>query len=362
MKKIHAAICAILLITGASAQERQSRNIFERLIWDEKMLNVMLDTRTDFQVDVQDGDVTNSSFQAQTVKFWFVGEIIPGVRYRLRHRLNKPQSALPREGYSAATDQMWIALDAGKNWTFTVGKQSVQFGTFEYDYNPADIYTGTMCFNDLDAYKVGVNVAYKIAGQTLNLQIINSDATQFASDEYAKKALAGLFLWEGHLFDGLLGTRWGYGAFQHDKKKLLSWITAGTQLNIGKFTAELDYYFGNRYMDYGDVTGNTDLGIRYVQDQSLGLNLKYDFGKVKPFIKGVWNQRHDNDFGNNAYENSGIQAVVEYYPFTNQHIKDLRFHAMYAYQNTDFQGNFSGLSSQDTQTVLVGMRWLFKVK
>ncbi len=350
MKKIYTAICAILLITSVSAQERQSQTIFERLIWDDKMLNIMLDTRTDFQVDTQDDDVTNSSFQAQTIKFWFVGEIIPGVRYRLRHRLNKPQAALPREGYSAATDQMWIALDAGKSWTFTIGKQSVQFGTFEYDYNPADIYTGTMCFNDLDAYKV------------LNLQVINSDAPQFASDEYAKKAFAGLFLWNGNLFDGLISTRWGYGAFQHDDKKLLSWITAGTQLNIGKFTTELDYYFGDRYMNYGNVISDDNLGIRYVQDQSAALNLKHDFGKVKPFIKGTWNQRRDNDFGNNAYENLGIQVVVEYYPFTNQHIKDLRFHAMYAYQNTDFQGNFSNLNSQDNQTVLVGMRWLFKVK
>jgi len=199
MKKIYTAICTLLLIMSASAQEKQSQTTLERLIWDDKMLNVMLDTRNDFRTDFQNGDLTNASFEAQTIKFWFVGEIIPGVRYRLRHRLNKPQNSL-REGYSAATDQAWVALDAGKNWTFTIGKQSVQFGTFEYDYNPADVYVPTMCFDDLDAYKTGVNVAYKVSGQTLNFQVINSDATQFASDEYAQKALAGLLLWEGSLF------------------------------------------------------------------------------------------------------------------------------------------------------------------
>jgi hypothetical protein len=361
MKKIYATIYVLLLITCASAQEKQSQNVFQRLIWDDKMLNIMLDTRNDFRMDFQEGDLTNSSFQAQTIKFWMVGEIIPGVRYRLRHRLNKPQTPR-REGYSAATDQAWIALDAGKNWTFTIGKQSVQFGTFEYDYNPADIYVPTMCFDDLDAYKTGINVAYKFLGQTVNLQIVNSDATQFASDEYAKKALAGLFLWEGNLFDGILKTRWSYGGFQHNKKKLFSWITAGIQLNIEKFTAELDYYNGARYMDYGSVVEDDNLGQRYVQDQSAAVNLKYDFGKIKPFIKGVWNQRHDKDFGSNAYRNTSIQAVVEYYPFDNQYIKDLRFHAMYAFGVTDFQGNFSDLSNQKTQTLLVGMRWLFKVK
>ena len=359
MKKLFTAIC-VLFVASAFAQERDSWTTFERLIWDDKMLNIMLDTRNDFQTDFQNGDLTNASFQAQTIKFWFVGEIIPGVRYRLRHRLNKPQNALPREGYSSATDQMWIALDAGKKWTFTIGKQSVQFGTFEYDYNPADIYVGTMCFNDLDAYKVGINTAYKFAGQTLNFQVINSDAPQFASTEYAKKALAGLLLWEGKLFDGLLGTRYGCGIFQHNSNRCFSWLTLGTQLNFGKFTTELDYYYGERYMDYGDVVG--DLGLRNVLDQSLAVNFKYDFGKVKPFIKGVWNQRHDKVFDNNPYENFGVQAVVEYYPFTNQYIKDLRFHAMYAYNTTNFQGNFSNLSNQDDQTILVGMRWLFKAK
>jgi hypothetical protein len=361
MKKLFTLIF-VLLAANVFAQERDSKNVFERLIWDENMLNIMLDTRNDFQTDFQNGEFTNASFQVQTIKLWIVGEIIPGIRYRLRHRLNKPQVALPREGYSAATDQMWIALDAGKNWTFTIGKQSVQFGTFEYDYNPADIYVGTMCFNDLDAYKTGLNVAYRFLGQAVNLQIINSDATQFASDNYAKKALAGLLLWEGNLIKDILKTRWSYGAFQHNKEKIFSWLTLGTQLNFGKFTAELDYYIGERYMDYGSVVNDNTLGLRNVLDQSAAVNLKYDFGKVKPFIKGIWNKRHDKSFKNNAYENVGIQAVIEYYPFNNKYIKDLRFHAMYAYNITDFQGNFSSLNNQDDQTILVGMRWLFKAK
>jgi hypothetical protein len=115
-------------------------------------------------------------------------------------------------------------------------------------------------------------------------------------------------------------------------------------------------------MDYGYVVNDDNLGQRYVQDQSASVNLKYNFGKIKPFVKGIWNQRHDKNFGNNAYENVSLQAVVEYYPFDNQHIRDFRFHAMYVYGITNFQGNFSGLSNQDNQIVLVGMRWLFKVK
>lgn len=361
MKIVLTIAAALFFAIGLQAQHKESENILDKLLWDDKMLNIMLDTRVDFQGNFNDDGLDELSFKGQTIKLWIVGEIIPGVRYRVRQRLNKPQTPL-REGYSAATDQAWIALDAGKHFTFTIGKQSVQFGTFEYDYNPADIYLGTMAFNDLDAYKTGVDAAYKFAGQTLHLQVVNSDASQFASEKYKNKALAATVLWEGSLFNNVLKTRWGYGAFQHDKKKFYNWITLGTQLNVDKFTAELDYYNGYRNMDYGYVMDNDSLGLRYVKDQSLALNLKYDFGKWKPSVKGVWNQRHDKDLGEDAYDSKGIQAALEFYPFTNSLIKDLRFFAAYSYSNTDFKGEYSSLDNKNEHQVVVGTRWLFKAK
>lgn len=362
MKKLFLIIGALSFLSlGAFAQHKDSENILEKLIWDDEMLNIMIDTRVDMQGTMNNSDLDELSFEGQTFKIWLVGEIIPGIRYRVRHRLNKPQTPL-REGYSGATDQAWLAFDLGKDWTITAGKQSVQFGTFEYDYNPADIYLPTMAFNDLDAYKTGVNVAYRFKGQTMNLQVVNSDAPQFASEKYKNKALAINALWEGALFNNVLKTRWGYGAFQHNKGKFYHWFTLGTQLNISKFTTELDYYLGNRDMDYGADVDDENLGARYVRDQSLALNFKYNFGKWKPFIKGTWNQRHDKDFGSNAYESLGVQAVVEYYPFTNKYVKDLRFHAAYAYQNMNYQGEFNDLHNKDMHMLLVGTRWLFKAK
>ena len=351
----------LLVSIAASAQYKESHSVWERVLWDDKMLNIMLDTRVDMQTSINDGDLDDLSFHGQTFKLWLVGEIIPGIRYRVRHRFNKPQTPL-REGYAGATDQAWVAFDAGKKWTFTVGKQSVQLGTFEYDYNPADIYQPTMMYNDFDGYKTGVDVAYKFAKQTLHLQVVNSDAPQFASEEYKNKSLALAFLWEGNLFNDVLKTRWGYAAFQHEKSHIYNWFTFGTQLNVGKFSTELDYYIGRRDMDYGYMVDNDELGNRYVRDQSVSLNFKYDFGKWKPFIKGTWDQRHDQTFDSNAYETIGVQAAVEFYPFTNQYIKDLRFHAMYAYNDTDFQGQFKDMSNKDAHAFLIGTRWLFKVK
>lgn len=348
------------LTTGLKAQQKESSNILDKLVWDDKMLNIMLDMRVDFETDLTGDSLTDATFKAQTFKLWLAGEIVPGVRYRVRQRLNKPTDPL-REGYSSATDQAWLAFDIGKKWTITVGKQSVQFGTFEYDYNPADIYLPTMCFDDLDAYKTGINAAYTVADQTFNLQVINSDATQFADSTYENKALAVNVLWVGKLFDGVLNTRWAYGAFQHKKDNFLSWITAGTQLNIEKFTTELDYYYGTRYMDYSSIVEADDFGLRKVRDQSAALNLKYNFGKWKPSVKGIWNQRFDKDLDEKAYDSWGVEAVMEFYPFKGL-LQDLRFHAMYSYMKTDYADAYSGISDKGQHRALVGTRWLFKVK
>ncbi|MDH6535278.1 hypothetical protein M2101_001960 [Parabacteroides sp. PM5-20] len=361
MKRFHLFIGICLFGIPIYAQHKDSETILQRIIWDDKMLNIMVDTRVDYQMDGEKDKLEDAFFHGHTLKLWVAGEIIPGIRYRIRHRLNKPQTPL-REGFSGATDHAWIAFDAGKRWTFTIGKQSVQLGTFEYDYNPADIYLPTMVYNDFDGYKLGLNVAYHFLGQTLNVQFVNSDAPQFASEEYKNKSLGINTLWEGNLFNGLLKTRWGYGAFQHKKTKFYNWITAGTQVNVGKITAELDYYYGNRNMDYGADVNDTDLGTRYVNDQSAAVNIKYNAGKWKPFIKGTWDQRRDKVYASNAYETLGIQAAVEFYPFTNQYIKDLRFHVLYGYSSMNFQGHFSLQDTKNKHTALIGTRWLFKAK
>lgn len=362
MRKLLILFSVLIFSLSLAAQHKESESILDKLIWDDEMLNIMLDTRVDFQTTIQNGDLDQASFRGQTFRLWLVGEIIPGLRYRIRHRFNKPQTPLIRDNYSSATDQAWLAFDIGKKWTITAGKQSMQLGTFEYDYNGADIYQSTMVNGDIDMYKTGVNVAYKFAGQKINLQVVNSDAPQFASEECKNKAFAINVLWEGSLFNEVLKTRWGYGAFQHSKTKFYHWLTAGTQLNIRKFTAELDYFLGNRNMDYSSIVSDDELGSRYVRDQSLALNLKYNSGKWRPFLKGTWNQRHDKEFGSNAYESMGIQAAVEWYPFTKLLVKDLRFHLAYTFESTHFQGEFNHLNNIDKHLIIAGTRWLFKVK
>lgn len=364
MKKLFLLLLLPLFAGVASAQYRDSESLLDKLKWNDEMLNIMLDMRFDTQYKTGLEDGREFGFKGQTLKLWLEGEIIPGIRYRVRHRLNKNQDSM-RDNLSGATDHAWVAFDFGRNkqWTIMAGKQSVQLGTFEYDYNPADIYQGTMVFDDFDGYKVGVNAAYRFMGQTVNLQVFNSDHSQFASEEYKNKAVGGSVLWEGSLFSDVVKTRWAYTLLQHSGHKAYSWITAGVQLNTGILTTELDYYFGDRNIDYTSVIRADDSKLSFVRDQSASANFKLNLGKWHPFIKGTWNNRRDKDLGSDAYTNWGVQAAVEFYPFLGHKlVDDLRFHVAYAYNDTDFKGEWSAMKNRDQHMIIAGMRWLFKVK
>ncbi|MCD7970414.1 MAG: OprO/OprP family phosphate-selective porin [Alistipes sp.] len=360
-----AAMAALLAFVPrtATAQYRESETVMDRLIWDDEKLNILLDTRFDLRLTTGNSDGKELGFRAQTIKLWLTGEIVPGIRYRLRQKLNKSLDAL-RDNYASGTDHAWISFDVGKTklWTITAGKQSINFGTFEYDYNSADVYLSTMINDDVDSHKAGVDVAYRAGKQTLHIQVVNSDATQFASDEYKNKGLGATFLWEGNLWDGKVKTRWAYSAFQHTRTRFYNWVTTGIQGNAGGFTVEADYYLGERNMDYGTIVDEASGTLSFVRDQSAALNLKYTAGRWHPSVKGVWNQRRDRELGRRAYDGWGIQALIEFYPFTAKYVKDLRFHAAWWYNRTDFAGPYAGLPNSGGHTALVGMRWLFKAK
>jgi len=362
MNKTIFIIVCILCYSSANCQVRQSEDLIKKFNDEPEKLNILIDTRFDLQGAIQNKKVNDRTFYADLLKVAFTGSITPKIHYLFRQRLNKPQNPNTRDGLSDATDFAWISFDVDDNWNIKAGKQSINFGTFEYNYNLADVFLPTMIYSDLVSNEIGVNVAYKTKNQVLNLQVLNSPDPQFASQIYENKALASTFLWEGSLWKGIYKTRWGTGLFQHTKHRYYNWITIGNQINIDKFIIEADYYEGYRNMNYGSVVDDDNLGLRYVHDQAVSLKFMYNLEKWRPFIKSIWSNRFDKVFNKEAYKIYGIEAVAEYYPFTDPKTKNLRFHAAYMFSSTQVNKGLVQVSDTNEHRFLVGVRWLFKVK
>lgn len=363
MKKTLATAAALFIIGTAGAQ-----NITQTLSQTESLLGkpsprlkIDLDTRIDLRYTEEGNETKYSNFSIQNMRLIVTGEVVPGIRYRWRQRINKPTSP-NSDGSGAATDHIWVAFDLGrkKNWTITAGKQFMQLGTYEFEYNGADTYLNTQVNGDLENTRVGVNTAYKFLGQTLNLQVMNS-GTQMTADGYSTRGLAAAAMWNGNLFDGIIGTRIGYAAFQNTSSKIYQWLTAGLQINTGIVTTELDFYRGDRMQDYGSIVEGYDGGRHHIRDMSGAANIKFNLGKWRPSVKGIWDRRRDMEIRSNVYDNMGIQALIEYFPFPEGLLKTLRFHVMYSYKRTDFEGVYSHLGHKGANTALVGLRWIIPI-
>ncbi len=362
MKKLLATTVALLICGIACAQNiAQTLSETESLLGKrDPRLRIDLDTRIDLKY-MEGNEPEYSNFTLQNMRLIVSGEIIPGIRYRWRQRLNKSTTANP-DGSGAATDYIWVAFDLGhrKSWTVTVGKQLVQLGTYEFNYVGTNRYLSTQVNSDFENTRIGIKAAYQFLGQTFNFQVMNA-GSQMTDDGHSTRGLAAAAMWNGSLFNDVIGTRIGYAAFQHNSSKIYQWVTAGVQINAGIVTTELDFFRGDRMIDYSSAVEIRE-GRHHIQDMSGAANILFNLGKFRPSVKGVWDRRKDMELNADAYGNLGIQALLEYYPFPEGLLKDLRFHAAYFYKHTSFEGSFSSLRNEGLHTALVGMRWVIPVK
>lgn len=350
-----------LMVIGASAVAQDSdQSLLDKLKWKNDMMHIKLDLRTDFVTTFNSNLDDETSFKGQTFKVWLVGKITPNISYRVRQRWNRFSEPLGRDRLSSATDQAYLAFKLCDYFSIIAGKQSVQYGTFEYDYNPADVYLPTLCFDDLDAYKTGVDFVFNIPKHEFHFQIVNSDAPQFATQDYKNKALAYNLLWAGDMLDGTLKTRCSYHLTQKERGDYFNFFTLGLQVNLGAFSTELDYYNGMRMMSISKNPAFVydPVNDPSVKDQSFSANFKYYKNKWGFFVKGLWDQRHDYKADSKAFEDWGLNTGIEYLPLKGE---NLRVHLVYGHRNTDYKYTFTNKPTEELNSITLGVRWLFKV-
>lgn len=352
----------IFIIFSKDDGEKKNTTIAEDFSTLKKsdFIHLQFETRFDYKQNWNGSKLETNKFEAHTFKMLLYGNITDKLSYRFRYRFNRT-NAPDNSNFAKAADIAYLQYAFTDKFSIRIGKMLTQFGTFEFDHNPATIYIPTMCNSDVVAYSTGVNLAYKIEKQILNLQIINADQNQFASEKYKNKALAALTLWEGNLFNNLLKTKYGFGIFQHDGGTFYNWITLGTQINVESFTTELDMYKGKRFIDFNDIVGTDIIGEKLVHDLSLSVNFKYRINKIVPQLKLIWDER-ENRKSNGNYQSKKIQCAFEYFPYHTGTMSNLSFHLVYGYAFTKYNGSFkTSQSAQKNSTVLVGLTWPINV-
>jgi hypothetical protein len=252
-----------------------------------------------------------------------------------------------------SVDLAYIRVTLSDKWNISAGKMCADWGGYEFDYNPIDIYEYSDIIEMADNFLTGVGVSYQLTkNHSFTFQALDSRTKTF-NELYgnqpnmteSKFPLALVGNWRGSFFHGKFNTLWSYAIHTEAKDIFMNYLALGNQLRLGKFTVEYDFKWSSEDLDRTGIVSATVpdvftidtmtydypyamrntlyyshwLHLYYRVNQHLNLALvgMVDFAKWKSDIDP---QKNTNDI-RVAW---GFIPTIEYYPFKDL---NLRFYA-----------------------------------
>ncbi|MGL5318715.1 MAG: porin, partial [Bacteroidales bacterium] len=184
----------------------------------EKAFNVKLMLRGDYRGDLYDG-TTTSRFTMKPAMVDLYGEINPVLSYYFRQRFDTPFT-IQDDGIPASTLVAYVQLAPVDGLIIRLGKQSIAYGSYEFDYNPMDVYFYSKVGYMTQGFSTGASVGYTLGNHSLTYQVTKTLDDIYKMPGY-KSAFNNTFQWGGKFFDGAFNTLWSYTLINPDKGKFL---------------------------------------------------------------------------------------------------------------------------------------------
>ena len=325
-KTILIILTTILTCTAATAQP--------------KITQLYFDMRASFHQEL-DGRQYNSQFTGDHFNLNVRGSLTDKLDFRIRQRLNK--KVFDERNMFNATDFLYLRWQATPRWAFTVGKNALMIGGYEFDAVPIDVYYySNFCNNLYQGFSFGVNAEYSFApGQNLVLQFCNSPLSLGFQNLYAVNVE-----WMGH-FTPWWNTLWSVNFVQDEFHRTINYIALGNRLIFGGLAIDIEWMNRASFQQK-----------RFFSDYTVISKIIWTVGK--------WNLCAKAGYESNALENADAEgraydlAVapgtkniyagcgVEFFPLPNR--DRLRLHAVY------FRSSSIGVNNFD-----IGITWRLDV-
>lgn len=188
---------------------------------------VFVETRLGFQSEWNDGSINDDAtgFKGRFLNFRIDGQIVKGLTFSYRQRLNKNSDAT----FFDATDWVHVDWRATDKLSLGAGKQVVAIGGYEYDRAPIDLYNCSEFWNNIPCYQIGVSAAYDLTPQDKVLfQVCNSPFRHWAGNNTYGLNL----MWYGR--HGLWETIWSVNMLQYTKNDWINYIALGNRIHLAK--------------------------------------------------------------------------------------------------------------------------------
>ncbi|HEV8514508.1 MAG TPA: porin [Cyclobacteriaceae bacterium] len=338
-----------------------------------------------FRNEFTDGQYSGTRFKNEQFRLEFRGQITDHVYFRFRDRYTRAQTSESVDNLSRSTDMAFIRVDVSKKFSFSAGKMCADWGGWEFDWNPIDIYEYSDIVEYADNFLTGVGFTYTPSKQNQwTFQVLDSRTKTF-SELYgatqpnfteSKAPLAFVSNWRGVLFDGKVNTIWSYSLFNeaqdvNGKGANMNYIALGTEFLISpKFRLIYDFKWSDEQLDRTGIVSQVIPDNLYAysvaKTRYIGhwLNLRYrvtpkvDLTMVAMLDIAQWNNSFNdpsNTTGETHIRNAwGFIPAVEYYPWKDLNMKFFVNYIGRVYQYSDYAKQSFGAVDNTNGRITIG--------
>ena len=353
------------------------KSVFETITGMPKktdFLHVNLNTRFGFHGTLEGSGQEKAAFKADFLRLQITGDITDRIYYKWFQHINRSNTPNSLDNMPSSIDCLGIGFHITPALSAFIGKQYADYGGFEYDANPAEVYEFSDYGNYMTCFLVGADLIWQVTPtQELRFQIIDGRSNT-AEETYsllppgyepAKVPLGYSFNWNGNLFDGRLLTRWSFSFFHEGKKDNIYLLGLGTAWRQDKFSVYADVFYSAEDIDklgiLSEISALTPQGYQVTDCSYLSVISRVDYrplSKWNFFLKGFYETsslRKDNPgMEEGKYRTTyGYQGGVEYFPMK----ENLRFFLVYHGRQVDFtrRARLFTPACPQTQTLSLGI-------
>lgn len=375
----------------AQKQERQTGDTtrYKTLIPEAKQgllknVSMIANMNYAFRNEFVDGEYTQSRFRNEQFRLEIRGQVHEKVYFRFRDRYTRAQTSESIDNLSRSVDLAYLRFDISSKFSISAGKMCADWGAWEFDWNPIDIYEYSDIVEYADNFLTGVGFTYTPSSRNQwTFQVLDSRTKSFnelygdqPNFEESKAPLAFVANWRGSLLDGKIKTIWSYSLFNEAQEvdggnsANMNYIALGNEFNFEKFRFIYDFKWSDEDLDRTTIVSETVPDDLYpyslANTQYIGhwahflyrLSPKVNLTFIAMLDIAKW-KGSDVDPENTTGEEKirdawGFIPAVEYYPWSDLNIKFFANWVGRRYEYSDYAKDRLGATDYTTGRFTIG--------
>ena len=165
----------------------KGQTLFEKLSGLSKrnrLPHVDLNTRIAYHTALSSQSTEKSAFRVDYLRLEVSGDVTDRIYYKLLQHLNRSNTTGQLDNMPSSIDCLGVGFRITPTVSTFIGKQYADFGGFEYDANPAEVYEYSDLGNEITCFLVGANLCWWLTPtQEIRFQIVDGHSGK-ADDTY----------------------------------------------------------------------------------------------------------------------------------------------------------------------------------